>query len=135
MISTSTTTPTPTPRTTDELPMAAARDSGPLRFSPIITSANRITTSPTINSSGATQFTDVVPSRLAKLLRWVSSTGIRSELKYVRSCGTLCTGAPSKRVSPSMFWMFSQPLVTAGRLVIAWVSAGKFVCSAETSWV
>ena len=40
----------------------------PLRFSAIISAANRITTSPTINRRGAIQLTAEVPSRLAKLL-------------------------------------------------------------------
>ncbi len=130
---TSPTTTTPTTTTTDALAIARPRDTGPLRFSAIISPANRITISPTISSRGAIQLTAEVPSRLSKLPCWVSRTGIRSALKYVLRSGTVLTGVPSKRVSPSMFWMSFQPSVTVGRLVIAWVSAGKFACSAATS--
>ena len=65
---------------------------------------------PTIRITIGIQSTDEVPSRLAKFFCWCSTTGIRSELKYVLRSGTVLTGVPLKRVSPSMFWIWSQPV-------------------------
>ncbi len=52
----------------------------------------------------------------------------------MRTSGTLLIGAPLKRVKPALPGTLFHPVVTAGRLVIDCVSAGKLACSAESSW-